>query len=757
MSIKSREFMTEEKKYSRAGLNALSIITPFKIVFRSRKEGVVITFRYPKGYKGFYGVSDEETLSRNIPEVLQYLKPLNELWHNHAEKVAVIPSKYKSGKNLYVYIYSTIPAIGFSELEEKDKKYKYVLILSSVLHDYFKGVLSNRSDVTKHIRQMHRYYHPVLAEFNYKSIEYPSFCSQGLVLVTHRKTCPLISLCPLHRSRDTYCQNFITWEKIEENYAGVYRVSPEYIVEMHEDNTAREKIITYLPYYNLPFARVSFVEPVNVLAYYVAVTFLPKIWRASKARIEFSHPVGIPIDLTAALKVVFNEEVLKKVVEYLESSDAANWLRFKALMLLRAGFVAIGERFKNSIEPWRELEVVVCGDEIRQFDKLMSVDGMGEEDRRRFEEVKKFIVIHTLAHMLLNVLWTELGLSDEELGYAITKSNEDIVLWIYEAKPGGYGYLKQLVKNERKRLFNIIKSSLNLTMLQIDYCKGVFDPQWKQNILRLLDEVKQRNATDKEVAGVYDTVKTWIDVIDAIYNKHGISPHIYTVKRCLSMKVPGKLREAFSKVISTIEALFTPFDGNIGCFYFDESCISGPFIQPFAISYSISEKLSAAINIAGSSAKIRDRLEDIVLGWISTAKKTVDIATWNIGIYPKSLKALKKACNNGTKIRILVDQKAARDEISIKSIDKLLKELGNCIEIRMYIGEKVQHSKKIIIDNVALLHGSFNFTRAGLIHNIEDAWLTLEPNTIDESVKEFEELWQQAKSIRGIEDLKIVS
>jgi hypothetical protein len=743
-------FTGKEGTYERTGLSALFITTPFKIAFSSKEKGIEIVFRYPSGFKGFYGKLSAEALNKDIVDLLHMvryqkgqlkedgLQPLDFLWSR--PKISSLTIEDKK-----ITIYAEIPIIKFNPRNKN-----YVLILSNKLHDYLIGKIT-QEEIKEHIKNMKKFFKPILAEYSFNSIIQPSYCELGLVLITHRKTCPLASFCPFNKSGTERCRFFVPWERSHQNYAGLYKVVPEHEIKLWKNEDAVEKHVAQIPYKDLPFASVRFVEPVNIVAYHAGVSFLPKVW-ASFTRVKFKHTLGVAINLTSALEISFNEKTLRKILEEF-GDDAKKWLEFKANMLLLAGFKGLGKRYSKPLNPWKYLEKFYCEEILATPEKkrkdFQSLLKLGTTfSSQELEEAKKFIVTHTFTHMILSNLWAKLGLSEEELGYVLTTDEHsgNITSWIFEARSGGYGYLRELA--EKQDLFvQIVNEALTITS-NFEFCKGNLRDTWINDALNIIHDIKSRTQK-KDLLNTCGKLEQFLRALNEIYKQYRITPHLYTIRYCLHQIIPGEYREQFSKLINKLDSFFTPFDGNTGCYYFESGCTTGPFVQPFALSYRIAENLSKNFSL---NRKIENRLEDVILQWISNATRSVDIATWNLAIYDyqKALKALEKASKGGAKIRILIGE--AKDEATVRSIQTILQKFSNNAEIRLYTNGTL-HKKTIIIDNTALLHGSFNFTKAALTKNIENAWLTLSPQEITKELEEFQQLWNSSKPITKLEDI----
>lgn len=250
-------------------------------------------------------------------------------------------------------------------------------------------------------------------------------------------------------------------------------------------------------------------------------------------------------------------------------------------------------------------------------------------------------------------------------------------------------------------------------------------------------------------------LETFLRNIEQLYNNAHVTPHSYVVNRCLAEIIPGKFKEHFNKVIDKSMTIFDRFDGTVGYYFIEEGCVSGSFIQPFSVSCLIAEPI--ANGIAQTSPK--GPLRKPIIEWVEMARSSIDITTWVLSVdgLDDLIKVLKKACERGVKIRLLLGGGVLSNNDAynpaVNSLKKLFQELGQCIEVRLYNKEQL-HAKMIIIDGITVVEGSFNLTKSALTTNIENAYVIIDPENVRERVEKFNNLWNEATTIRKPEDLK---
>jgi len=750
------EVMSSSSTYSRQGLAALYAFTPFKIIFTSPSmhgagDSTIMTFWYPKGMRGFYCENaDSQLLSKPIHEIVndRRCERLEELWRAPLREKAIDR----------IYIYEEFPAIRFSSQSNK-----YVLIINKKLLEHFIGKAS-ANEARESIKRSYDRGQFVLAEFSYKSINNPNFCRLGIVLLTHRDQCPLINVCPMAKGKS--CPNFIRWSSARESYAGLYKVVSDIRIklsEFKEEKIGVSKTLLTLPYKGRPFLKILFIDPVNVLAYYDALNFLPKKFVANMLRVKFGKTLGIRLYMTSSLKIEFNDAALNELLQDLmRDSLIWSWLEFKAgLLTIAKGLPEESQR--KPLAPWNALEHILCDriSKISDEERKKDINRIINADPTYMNKAMKFIIVHTIAHMIILGLWSYLGLSSDELSYVILPRDESYEVWIFEAASGGYGFLKYLAEH-KEILYNIVSSALS-NVLPRDQCIVSLDSNiltmLRNTISTTINSLKQASALSPQDTQRLDSIQkqleAFLENIKFLYGIANVTPQNYVVNRCLSRIIPGRLKEHFNKVIDKFMTTFDRFDGTIGHYFIEEGCISGPFIQPFSVSCIIAKPIANGV----VQTSLERPLKKSIIEWVKMARSSIDITTWVLSVDGLNdlVKALKKACEEGAKIRLLLGGGVLSDNeaynSAVNSLKKLFQELGQCIEVRLYNKEQL-HAKMIIIDGITVIEGSFNLTKSALTTNIENAQVVIDPENVRERIEKFNKLWNEATTIRKPEDLK---
>jgi len=133
--------------------------------------------------------------------------------------------------------------------------------------------------------------------------------------------------------------------------------------------------------------------------------------------------------------------------------------------------------------------------------------------------------------------------------------------------------------------------------------------------------------------------------------------------------------------------------------------------------------------------------QDAIISQINKAKKSIDVAMYNL-TSREIAKELVNAKERGVKVRVFMDEKAARDNKYAK--DKYLSQSG--IEVRHYRADKgIMHNKFAVIDNAVLITGSFNWTPTANRENEENLLIITDTDVVKQYFRRFEHMWQSRR------------
>lgn len=102
--------------------------------------------------------------------------------------------------------------------------------------------------------------------------------------------------------------------------------------------------------------------------------------------------------------------------------------------------------------------------------------------------------------------------------------------------------------------------------------------------------------------------------------------------------------------------------------------------------------------------------------------------------------SILEAHQRGKRIRLITDNDKSLD---LGSDVEQLSKAG--IPIKMDETRNHMHHKFMVVDNHALVTGSYNWTRSAAMYNHENILLTRDPGAVRSFLKEFDALWQNMK------------
>lgn len=108
--------------------------------------------------------------------------------------------------------------------------------------------------------------------------------------------------------------------------------------------------------------------------------------------------------------------------------------------------------------------------------------------------------------------------------------------------------------------------------------------------------------------------------------------------------------------------------------------------------------------------------ERLVLRLIDSAKSTIRLAAYSF-TSPKIVYALLSAKHRGVDVQLVVDDKGNRSRSSISAINILL---GADIPVRANSKYAIHHDKYIVVDEMHVQTGSFNYSQAAAKSNSEN-------------------------------------
>jgi len=136
-----------------------------------------------------------------------------------------------------------------------------------------------------------------------------------------------------------------------------------------------------------------------------------------------------------------------------------------------------------------------------------------------------------------------------------------------------------------------------------------------------------------------------------------------------------------------------------------------------------------------------DNIREVVISSLHSAKNDLKICMYTISDNPIA-DSILQCFSRGVNVRIITDDGKILDKGSdIISLD----ERG--IDIRIDSDKSLMHHKFVIVDNVKILTGSYNWTRTGSDINNENILVTTNKKIAKAYKKEFKRLWKEMKPL----------
>lgn len=129
--------------------------------------------------------------------------------------------------------------------------------------------------------------------------------------------------------------------------------------------------------------------------------------------------------------------------------------------------------------------------------------------------------------------------------------------------------------------------------------------------------------------------------------------------------------------------------------------------------------------------------EDNIIKLLNNAKKQIDIAVYSIN-NTNIINAIKAAYERGVPIRILTDKTQAAGRGS-----KVFDLYTAGLNIKVHSKNRIEHNKFTVIDQSAVLTGSYNWTNPASLRNSENCVMIWnDEKTVARYQERFEYLWQ---------------
>ena len=727
--------VSKSKVLERSGFSTLYTFTPFKLL-KSRRNEYVIQLIKLSSFK---------------------IYPEDITWNKGIQDKFVVPLKHKDRViKKKVITPQELTASTFNP--STDRQYVYLRYSKDMKHiDAVKNAQEHISLLNKGVFKRNL---PIYVEFSYKSLQEPYICRQGYVLLSSSENCPLATVCPkMKLDESNKCKYYV---KVNNTYAGLYHVFPliKKRFEVLEDEV---EDIMIIPYDGLPLIKMGFTEKGEVTAIINIIALIPKkSWLFFIPRFYlYPQPtIGVKLRNIHAMIFRFDTRYLEKVVTQIiqGNDDVYKWLILKYVSS-RLPLVQKGSTRK-------------LVDGFKGFDTLASIfRGIADGDVKSVESLKKilseknkwlthedfinyvtFVLVHTLAHVMLTVISTVYDVPEDVLAYYINHPilhgknlhEGEIELVIFEDAIGGFGYIKNLINAiKEKKTPTIFRELLNYSLeLLINDDKRMIKAlnSFKNNVDAIISEMPNeaiKNALTERIKRIWNFVE-----------ETHIYPHVIALRKSILSGV--ELKELDEYMRNMLEEVFSNaplcWDSCPHCVILERGCTYAVFDQAFAVSKSLVKSFLVLLirDLEKTSYSIYfTQVSDYVNELIKKAKREILISTASLSPITVSTLSSILSENPRLKVKILAYTESINDVRVFKKLKENLLKHGN---FEVHLHDKL-HAKGILIDNLILLKGSFNFTKRGLEVNVENIDIVYHPEEIAKFKEGFEKIWKESKSL----------
>ena len=588
-------------------------------------------------------------------------------------------------------------------------------------------------------------YPPTYMEFSWRALNSGYYCRLGWVLLSSQPRCPQESNCP--NLKGSPCPYY---SKKPLSYPSLFNVYPR-IWRKFEDPIDKFKSILAIRYEDRPLAVLRFTDHGSFIAFIDGVVFSPKSARISiKPTVFLEEGLGFKIANVHAIELEFLPEALDDLIRNILTSniDIARWIILKHELYMRDSTKDDLIRDKKGIWAFKRLDDITkqAIQEEKQNKKVSKIikdikNGIVDPKLISFAS---FLFLHSLAHILKNALALKYGCRIEDIDYYIEHkklyipgaSPEKTRLILFETAVGGFGYLKNFVESLEVSKASLLEELISTAALS--FCEK------KAN--ESLKSLESRFKSFQERYG-----KLTNPILKAYYNSFPdteVYPHINSIRKALADVIPRLTEEERSILDDLLGMGPHCWDGCQLCVMLEKECSFLPFDQPFLVSERLSraslEKILEMIKKPSISFPLKRGVRKEYENLLSVARDEIDLVSpW---ISPEIIEDLHKLCHEKhLRVRIITTADST-NPVQAQSLERLhaIRESSPMFQARIMDN---LHAKGMLVDNIMLLHGSFNFTTSGLNANIENAVIDFSLEETKKFRKEFDEQWEKARPI----------
>jgi len=601
-------------------------------------------------------------------------------------------------------------------------------------------------------------YPPVYLELSWNSLSAGYYCRFGYVLLSSQQICPLKKNCPYFRAtRNGSCYYYSG----PLPYSSLYNVFPR-ISKSFSDPKDKEDFIPVLAlrYGNLPLATIRFTERGSFSAFIDGVVFSPKRQDIYAQPLVFLHEgLGFAITNVHAIEIEFVKTVLSEFIkDVLSNKEVAQWVILKYRLYLndhKGEGVYKKNPSKRGFDAFSKLEDIVRNaitlSTGRKSVAAITKDVAEAKVTDDVVEFATFLFLHTLAHVLKSTLVAKYGCSPEDIEYYIEHpflgesgwSPDKVKIVLFEAAIGGYGYLRNFVDEIQKSRKSDLLQELLIAAVES------FTKNCEQRSIQKLEKLENELKAKASLTASNRLIDNLIRAYRNSFPGTKIYPHVNSIRRAIVDKIPDLSEEERALLDDMLTSGPHCWDGCQLCVMLERGCTFLPFDQPFLVSERLVrasiEKMLDMLKKPVNSSSLRRGIRREFETFLASAELKIDLVSpW---ISKEIIDMLyRQAERNGLKVRIIT-----KEDLTNRSQQESLEILARMnAQPRGFLQARVLeelHAKGMLVDDLMLLHGSFNFTISGLEEKIENITVDFSLEGVSEFKEKFEKLWREARPI----------
>jgi|GEM_PF-1132292 len=595
-------------------------------------------------------------------------------------------------------------------------------------------------------------YPPTYMEFSWSALNSGYYCRFGWTLLCSQSRCPQEKYCPYLKGSP--CRYYST-KPIP--YPSLFNVYPR--IQMKFEDPIGE--FAFLPivairYKDDPLAILRFTDHGSFITFIDGVVFSPKLaWMFTQPTIFLQEGLGFEMSNVHAIALEFLPEILDDFIRNVLLSDIniSRWVILKYRLYIeeseRNNYIREKKGFKAFERLDRIVKQIVQG--IKQDETTIKIvkDVQNGNITPELIDFASVLFLHSLAHTLKNALVAKYGCKTDDIGYYVDHPklrilgvpSEKIRVILFETAMGGFGYIKNFIDEIQN--FSRIDILEELIYAAIKSFRKSCEEKVVQNLRNLNNELKPFQEHYKELVNL---------ILKIYYNSFPntvIYPHINSIRKAIVEVIPEFSEEERSLLDELLAKGPHCWDGCQLCIMMERGCNFLPFDQPFLVSErllraaleNILIMIKHPISFSPLKTGIRKNFEML----LSAARTKIDLVSpWiSLEIIEDLLRLHRE---KHLKIRILT-KIDPNNEMQIRSIERLTylsKNYSPGFQTRVI---EELHAKGMLVDDIMLLCGSFNFTISGLSTNVENVSLDFSLKGTKDFKIEFDELWRKAKPL----------